>query len=997
MSKQLLKHAVLCCVSLLMATAMQAQTAISGKVVDSAGEPLIGASVTLKSSTNQGTVSDLDGKFTLQARAGSTLVVSYIGFLSKEVQASQDMIVVLQEENNTLNDVVVIGYGSVKRKDATGSLETLTADPKLKGVAPNATDMLVGKISGVNVTTSGGSATGGASIRIRGGSSLSASNTPLIIIDGVYLDGGGVGGVGNVLSSINPNDIEDFTVLKDASATAIYGSRASNGVILITTKKGKSGKIKVTYDGNVSVANKKKTVDVLNGDEFRNLIQTTFAGLSNEAAAVGKLGTENTDWQGQLFRSAVTTDHAVSVYGAVKDFMPYRVSMGYTNNNGILKTDHMERYTAGFSTTPSFFDNHLRLNINAKYMHSKSRFANAGAIGTAIVMDPTQPVYADPSTPQGQYGGYWAWIGDDNKLIGVSTKNPVSMLMQHNDLADADNFIGNAQFDYDFFYIKGLRATLNLSLDYSHSSGTTDDPYDAQISAYTLGYHNDWTQTRRNQMLDFYMTYARDLKSIRSHFDVMGGYSWQRYWMHSPFHRIAQFQYDNSGALVPFQEVSGDNPTQHYIVSFFGRFNYSLMDRYLMTFTIRDDGSSRFAKQNHWGVFPSVAFAWRIIEEPWLKKQNVLSNLKLRLGWGKTGQQDINQGDYPFLGSYYFNINSQSMYYRNGAWSYLLQPNAYNPDLKWETTSTYNIGLDFGFLKNRISGSIDAYWRKTTDLINAEAKQPAGANFAEYVAANIGDLENKGIELSLNTIPVQTKDWTWELGANVSWNQNKILKLNNGDGTEATQRRFFGTAGDGSQNLKVHMVGQPAGMWYMYEQVYDEAGKPIEGVFVDQNNDGVINEKDLHLYHKSTPDVTVGLNSKLQWRNWDFDIAGHGAFGNWIYNSMGGGEMSPARLFANLFLTNRTVESLYSNFQTNKVLSDYYVRNASYFRIDNITLGYSFPSIGSLKTSGRVYATVQNPFVITSYSGLDPEIDGGYDNSFYPRPITFLLGVNLNF
>ncbi len=989
------ERALTLCMLMLFTSLTFAQSLIKGKVVDSNGEALIGASVFVKG-TKDGVITDFDGNFMLKCTPGEELVVSYVGFTTKEAVAKNNMKVVLEEDVTMVEEAVVIGYGTVKRKDATGALETLTADPKLKGVAPNASDMLVGKIAGVNVTTSGGSATGGATIRIRGGSSLSASNDPLIIVDGVYLDNTGIGGVGNMLSTINPNDIEDFTVLKDASATAIYGSRASNGVILITTKKGKSGKIKVTYDGNVSVSTRRNCVDVMTGDQFREFITETFTGLSNQDEVLAKLGTSNTDWQKEIFRTSVSTDHNVSVFGSVQDFMPYRVSVGYSNNNGILKTDHMERYTANFSLTPSLLDNHLKMNINGKGMYSYSRFANTGAIGSAISMDPTQPVYDETS----KYHGFWSWVGADGNIIGVSVKNPVSMLELYNDSADAYNFIGNAQFDYESFYVPGLKLTLNLSIDASHSTGSTTAPYDAPSYASSLGYNNEWSQTRRNSMLDFYATYSRDLESIKSHFDIMGGYSWQHYWLKSDYTRIPQYEYNEEGELQPVETAvtSGMSETEHYIVSFFGRLNYSLMDKYLLTFTLRNDGSSRFSKNNRWGLFPSVALAWRIIDEDFMKKQDVLSNAKLRLGWGVTGQQDISLGDYPYLGSYTYSVNPASSYYRNGEWIGLLQPNEYNENLKWETTTTYNIGLDFGFLKNRINGTIDLYYRKTKDLINTEAKVAAGTNFAEYVVANIGSLENKGIEFSLNTVPVQTKDWTWNLGANIAFNKSKIIQLTNGDNSTA-MRRYGSTGGDGGFQLKAHAVGHEAGMYYVYEQVYDENGNPVEGAYVDRNGDNVINESDLYLYHSATPKATYGVNSKLQWKNWDFDIAGHGSIGNYNYNAIASNNASqaPSALYANEFLSNRVMSTFDTNFQTKKVLSDYYVQNASFFRIDNITLGYSFTHIGGLKIGGRTYATVQNPFVFTAYDGLDPEIEGGLDTNVYPRPVSVMLGLNLNF
>ncbi len=1009
---KIIRLAMICCLMLMGTVSAMAQSAtkIRGSVIDTSGEGLPGASVRVKGGT-EGTATDFDGKFELQCAPGTLLEVTYIGYVAQEVPAADGMVITLVEDSEMLNEVVVIGYGTVKKSDATGSLATLEADPKLKGVASTADDMLVGKIAGVTVTSGGGSATGGSSIRIRGGSSLSASNDPLIILDGVYLDNSGIGGVGNMLSTIDPNDIESFTVLKDASATAIYGSRASNGVILITTKKGKSGRVKITYDGTVSISHIKKKINVLDGNEFQDLIKNTFAGASNQNEVYTKLGlamnpetgewesvsNANTDWQKEIFRTAISTEHNISALGSIGEFMPYRISLGYTNNNGILKTDHMRRYTGSIALTPSFFNGHLKASLFGKAMHIKSNFANGGAVGAAIFMDPTKPVYDDNSP----YHGYWSWVGDDGNLISVATKNPVSILECWDDQAKVWNFIGSAQLEYNAFFVPGLKANLNLSIDASSSKGYSEAPFDAPSFANSLGFRNDWTNHRTNKQLDFYATYARDLESIKSHFDIMAGYSWQHYFVRNDWYTVGQHERDVDGNLVP-KETSisqGESKTEHYILSFFGRVNYSYDNRYLATFTLRDDGSSRFAKKNRWGLFPSLALAWRISEEAFMKEQNTLSNLKLRLGWGKTGQQDINQGDYPYLGSYSYSINNAASYYRDGEWSRLLKPNAYNEDLKWETTTTWNAGIDFGFLDNRINGSLDFYHRKTTDLINAEAKVPAGVNFAEYVVANIGSLTNTGLELTMNFVPIRTNDVTWEINTNVAWNKNKIIELTNGDNSAEIRRFGRTSSGDGSFQLKAHAVDQPAGMFYVYEQVYDSDGHPLEGVFVDRNDDGIVDENDLYFYHNADPSVTYGFSTKLQYKNWDFSVAGHGQGGNWIYNSVASNsaELSRARLFANAFLSNRTDYAFDTNWQTSKVLSDYYVQNGAFFRIDNITLGYSFENLFASRLGGRVYATVQNPFVFTKYKGLDPEISGGFDDNFYPRPVTYMLGLSLNF
>jgi iron complex outermembrane receptor protein len=889
-------------------------------------------------------------------------------------------------KEKSIDEVVLIGYGKVKKKDQTGSVATLKMNSDTRGFAPNAQDVLVGKIAGVTVTTEGGSPSGGATIRIRGGSSLSASNDPLIIIDGVMIDNGGLGGAGNILNILNPTDIDTFTVLKDASATAIYGSRASNGVILITTKKG-GGKMRVTYDANMSVSAPKKTIDVLNADQYRSFVMKTFEGLGNYNEVVGKLGNSNTDWQKEIYRTTFNTENNLSFLGSINNKTPYRVSFGYTNLSGILNTSNMERYTSSITFNPTFFDKHLTVNLNGRGMYIKNRFATQDAVGSAIVMDPTQSVYDDNSP----FGGYFTWTGSDNNIIQVSTKNPLSLLTMREDQSNVYNFVGNAQLDYKLHFLPDLHFNLNVGLDYSESEGKTYIPALAPSDYIYGGYDMTWDQLRRNSTLDFYTQYSKNFGFLDSKFDIMGGYSWQHYYRNGSniAHRVSRYDAYGDPLLVSENNYA----TENYIVSFFGRLNYSIKDRYLFTFTLRNDGSSRFSSENRWSVFPSAAFAWKINED-FFKNSKTVSDLKLRLGWGKTGQQDINQGDYPYLGTYQHSIGSQATYlqgYNNGVpvWVSLLRPQAYNPDLKWETTETYNIGFDYGLWNNRIEGSIDLYQRKTTNLINAETKVAAGTNFAEYVAANIGSLENKGVEFSLNTKPIVGKNFTWEIGGNIAYNYNKITSLSYGE-NDSAMRRY---------SMNVHKVGYAAGMFYVYEQIYDNNGKPVEGFYKDQNNDGVINELDLRVYHKPTPDYTFGINTRFTYKKWDLSVASHGSIGNYNYNAVAANNaaLSPSSIYANEFLVNRPTSAFDTNFQNSQTLSDYYVQNASFYRIDNIVLGYTFKELSKMLKSLRVYGTVQNPFVFTKYKGLDPEVFGGIDGNVYPRPLTVMLGTNFNF
>lgn len=970
------------------------QGTLSGFVNDTRGDAIIGVNV-IVSGTSYGTVTDINGRYELAGlEDGATLIFSFIGFETQEVlftgQSTQN--VVLKEDFEILDEIVVIGYGAVKKEDLTGSVSIVKPDLGGRGMAPNPQDVLVGKIPGVQVTTSGGSPSGGAVIRIRGGSSLSANNNPLIVVDGIPLSGG-PGGVGNMLSSINPTDIESFTVLKDASATAIYGSRASNGVILITTRKGTESQMRISYDGNVSVGQRKKSIDVLTGDEFRSFITKTFSGLSNESEVIGKLGNANTNWQDEIFRTSVSTEHNLSFMGSVNNALPYRVSLGYTNLNGILKTSNMERYNGSFSVNPKFFDDHLSVNVNGRGMFINNRFADQGAIGAAVSMDPTQEVY-DENSP---YGGYWSWLGNDGKILGVSTKNPLSLLEMRNDVSDGYQVIGNAQFDYKLHYLPELNFNLNLGIDYSKTSGENFSPHTAPAVANAGGYKNNWNNERKNTLLDFYGKYQKDVTALNSSFDVMAGYSWQHFhWEDSNLAiRTAPEKMDGDGN----PEIVEDNAPfaqEYYLLSFFGRLNWNVASRYLFTFTLRQDGSSRFNKDNRWGIFPSAALAWRIDQESFLHSFNELSNLKLRLGWGVTGQQAVG-GVYPAIRVYQSSVGESANYYRDGEWVGFMKPLSYNTDLKWESTTTWNAGLDYGFFNNRISGAIDVYYRETKDLFNAEVKVPAGSNFSEFVVANVGTLENMGTEFSLNVVPIAKTDLEWEAGFNFAYNKNKITALTLSG--EDAMNRFGNTGGDGGFNLLAHAVGHPHSMYYVFEQVYDENGTPIEGMYVDRNNDNQINEDDLYLYNKFTPDWNIGFNTKVTYKAWDLSLASHGSFGNYNYNAIAANsaELAPARVYANEFLSNRHASAFETNFQIKRVLSDYYVQDASFFRIDNITLGYSFENILAQKLRGRLYASVQNPIVFTNYKGLDPEVFGGVDNNFYPRPITTLFGLSLNF
>jgi iron complex outermembrane receptor protein len=1034
---------------LFLSLGAYAQITVNGVVKDATGEPVIGASVRVVG-TQQGTVTDFDGLFTLEGvPQGAKLQISSIGYDTHEVTAASDLVITLAESTQMLENLVVIGYGVVKKNDLTGSVTALKPDAKNKGVVVSAQDMLGGKVAGVSVTSNGGEPGGGATIRIRGGSSLNASNNPLVVIDGIAMDNNGVSGISNPLSLVNPQDIESFNVLKDASATAIYGSRGSNGVIIITTKKGRRGqRPTVGYNGSVTWSKKKKTIDVMDGDEYRAFVKKIFAGNTREENALALLGNANTDWQEEIYRTALSHDHNLTVAGSLGDYLPYRVSAGYTDQEGILKTSDFKRYTVALNLNPSLFNDHLTFNLNGKLAWTKSRWADTGAVGNAVRMDPTQPIYGnrdangDGINDYAATGGYFEWLQVNNAdPAWPYTKNtnapynPVAMLDNHDNSGKTHTFIGSADIDYKIHGFEDLRLHLTLGGDFTGGNGHNISTNVSNTSNY-WGNTSWYTQSKENLQLSTYAQYYKDFND-KHHFDIMAGYEWQHNWRKEyneswgtyPTNSALVFTEADAenGALVvtPGQWIPaarynvGDNKagairaegvyrqnnglgyrTENYLVSFFGRMNYSYANRYLLTFTTRYDGSSRFKK--HWALFPSAAFAWKINEEDFMK-DGAFSDLKLRLGWGKTGQQE-GIGDYNYFATYVMSNGSMGSYYDVSGNGSKARPNVYNPELKWETTTTTNIGLDWGVMNQRLSGSIDWYYRKTTDLLNW-ATFSAMTNFRNAFYKNIGSLRNTGIEMSLNWKAISTNDVLWTIDYNLTYNSNKILELISDDPSY-----FVTTGGIGiNGSAQAHVAGYPSNSFYVYQQVYDQAGKPIENQVVDRNGDGVISDADKYLYKSPWAPVTMGLASRLDWKNWDFGFNLRASIGNYMFNNVMQGyhNVSPASVFeevSGFYLNNRPKSSVEMGWQTydNKsIFSDYWVQNASFLKCDNITLGYSFNNLlkhGSYNgVGGRIYGTVSNVFCITKYDGIDPEVFGGIGGDIFPRPISFILGLSLNF
>ena len=969
-------------VGLFLSMGAFAQINVKGHVKDATGEAIIGATIRVVG-TQVATISDFDGNFTLKANQGADLQVSYMGYQTATVKAAPSVVITLQDDQALLNEVVVIGYGSVRKSDATGSVMSVEADQLNKGIATSPADLLQGKTPGVQITTNSGAPGAGSKIRIRGGSSLSASNDPLIVIDGLPISSTEISG-GDVLNTINPNDIESFSILKDASATAIYGSRASNGVILITTKKGKAGSkphVNVDMSGSFKVVS--KTVDVLSADALRTLFTSRY---SDNADAMTALGNANTDWQDEIYRTAWTEEINASVSGGyvAKDFdfkMPYRVSAGFINNDGTLKTTNMSRGTVGFNLTPTLLNDRLTINLNGKGVFTHNSFADEGAIGQAVKYNPLKPVY----NADGTYH-YWLNNGLPNSMALL---NPVAQLEQQNRDSYVRRFVGNAQFDYKFKFLEGLRFNLNLGLDFSTTTGWTISEQNSEVSWHDkeqngTGAWEEYTQLRRDQTLEAYLAYAKELKEINSRFDILGGYSWQRFYNSTTDRKIS-----NDGNETQYNVNKPVFKTESYLVSFYGRLNYAFMDRYMFTATLRNDGTSRF-QNNKWGLFPSVALAWRISEEDFMKDVDWLSNLKLRLGYGVTGQQNINQGDYPSIPTYH--TNQAGSYYQFGDNVIVpITPKGYAAQIKWEETTTYNVGLDFGFMKNRINGSIDVYKRKTSDLLNF-VPVSAGTNLTNYLLQNVGDMENKGFEVALNVVPIEKKDLRWEIGVNFSYNKNKITRLTASDdptypGVEAGD----GISGGVGNKVQIQKVGYPLNSFYVFQQVYDEAGKPLEGVYVDRNHDGQITDDDRYVYYKPDADVNIGLNTEVSYKKWTLSASLRSSLGNYVYNNVASDAEMLADLWTNNFIANRISTAPFTNFQQAQYKSDYYVQNASWLKLDKVTLAYN------VCDWCRVNFTAQNVFTITNYKGVDPEVGNGIDNNMYPRSRNFILGASFNF
>ncbi|GAL62223.1 SusC/RagA family TonB-linked outer membrane protein [Algibacter lectus] len=957
-------------------TLIFAQNRVKGTVTEKATSiPLPGVNVVIKG-TATGTATDFDGNFQIEAKNGDIFVVTYIGFQSQEITYSGQttLNIQLNEDAALLNEIVVIGYGSTTKKDATGSVEAITSEGFTRGNIVTPENLLSGRVSGVSVTTSGAPGSG-SQIRIRGGSSINGSNDPLIIIDGLPIDNNSVKGSRGVLASINPNDIDSFSVLKDASATAIYGSRASNGVIIIVTKKGKSS-FSATYDTQYSFGEIANRIDVFSGDEYRNLVASQ--PLNGTTLDESLLGATSTDWQDEIFRNTVSSQHNISMQGSLFQAIPTRFSFGLTNQEGALMTSEFERRNLGLALNPSLFKDHLKINLNANMSFEDNRFADSGQIGAALSYDPTQPVY-DTTSP---FDGYYQHRNGTTVLNG--TTNPVASLLQTNNLGDSNRVYGNLNFDYKFHFLPDLRAVINIGYDETKAKEIQSTSYNVPTNDPVKGNTLRRFENRTNKLLDGYLNYKKEFENFRT--ELMAGYSYQKF----------TFNGNDTGNLRDPQTFANTYADPDVVlIGFFGRANLTFLEKYLVTLTYRRDGTSRFSEENRWGNFPAAAVAWNISDEDFLKDSKTISNLKLRAGYGITGQQSISEKDI-FLNRYRGGDANSQYQFGNQVIQSLIASEI-NPDIKWEETATIEFGIDYGVFDNRVSGSLNFFQKNSTDLLFSAAVAD-GTNFSNNIIQNIGELQTRGIEFSVNADVVKQKDFTIDFNFNATFLDREIKELAQGQDVKTG-----GISGGTGNNIQILSEGFSPNSFNVYKQLYDTSGNPIEGAYVDLNGDNVINEDDRYLKENPGADAILGFQSNVNYKNFDFSFNMRANLGNYVYNNVNSSRSQYQLLQDNAVLGNLPTSVLDNNFQrtADVIISDIYVEDASFLKMDNITLGYTFPNVSKKLKSIRLWAGIQNVFTITNYSGLDPEVsvgtDQGIDNNIYPRPRTILAGANFKF
>jgi len=955
------------------------QLTVEGTVLDAeTGETVPGATV-LITGTPQGTATDMDGMFTLEVDASDILRISYIGYKTVEVpvEGRTELVIELEPDVISFDEVVVIGYGQQRKGDLTGSVSNVSSKDFRKGIISTPEQLINGKVSGVQIMSNSGSPTAGSSIRIRGGASLNASNDPLIVLDGVPLEPGGISGNdNNFMSLINPNDIESMTVLKDASSTAIYGSRASNGVILITTKKGTTGDLKINFSTTHSLQKRTKLADMLSFHEFHNVV-----GIQGSPEQQALLGGNRTNWNDEIFRVAYGTDNNLSFSGAFKN-VPFRASAGFYHQGGILKTDNVKRMTTNLSVSPSFLDDYLNFTVGIKGSLNKNRFANTTAIWGGATYNPTIPVYSGTD----EFGGYTEAIDGAGIPVTRAVLNPVGLLNQYESTSTVSRVIGTFDVDYKMHFLPELKFHATLGYDYAEGQGEVYVP--ATAAQYYLSDGRDYEygpEKKENRLLTTYFNYNNNLEAINSTIDVTAGYDYQ-YWENTtPF-------FEELNVKGEVQSSSAATDQRHALISYYGRINYALASKYMLTATIRRDGTSRFSEDERWGTFPSVALAWRVSEEPFFRDIDVLSNLKLRGSYGITGQQE-GIGNYSYIPVYTISQTGAQYIFGSEAIN-TYRPEAYVGDLKWETTKAWNFGLDIGFFNNRLSGSVDYYTRQTEDLL-ATVPSPAGTNFDKNILTNVGNVDSEGLEISVNTVPVNNAAWTWELSFNAAWQKQKIKNLSLIDDAEITNTSVGPTID--SYYFQVLTEGYEPYMFYVYHQLYDESGKPVEGAYADVNEDGLINSDDLYRYNSPAPDYILGFSTSVRYRDWTLSTNLRANIGNYVYNGMAMNTGAFGTMSYNAYQLNNLHSSyLETGFQSRQYLSDYYVENASFLKMDNLTLDYNFGTV-IWDISLNASAMIQNVFTITEYTGVDPEVPNGMDLSFYPRPRIYSLSLGFQF
>ena len=962
----------------MMPMSFFAQSTVKGIVTDKdTGMPIPGANILIKG-TAKGTTTNFDGEYLLEGvNLDDILVYSYLGFATVEVPytGQENINVALPPDAAELEEVVLIGYGSTRRQDATGAVEQINAQEFNQGAIVSPEQLIAGKSAGVRITGSNGAPGGGGEIRIRGGSSLSANNSPLIVVDGIPLDQRGVQGVRNQLNAINPHEIEDFVVLKDASATAIYGSRASNGVILITTKKGKKdSELKIQYDLKTSVGTVTDFVDVLDAEQFRGLVESV------PGTDPSLLGDANTNWQEQVYRTSVGAIHNLTVTQGFEHFY-YRLNLNHTAQTGVLKTDYYERNALNLALNGDFLDNDLKLTLTTKGSIDENQFANNGAIGAAVSFDPTQPVY-DPTSP---YGGFFEFRDENDVALQQATRNPLALLLQEDDHGATKRVISNFNIFYRLPYIEDLSFNLNAGIDYAENDGEIFQPTTSAVVLEDIPYQEHYWGINRNTLLDFYFNYKPVIDEINTSVDLVAGHSYQEFFVSSQ-NRFTDQDVQGFWFLNPI--VINRNALESY----FARASFDIDDRFLISGSYRMDGSSRFSEENRWSSFPAVSVGWKIDNENFFAESETLSQLKIRAGYGVTGNQEIGS-NYGYLGIYTPSTTGASYQFGNTFYP-TLRPEEYDKDLQWEQLETYNVGIDFGFFNDRLSGSVDGYYRTTENLL-AVVPVPAGANLSDQLVTNVGETVSKGLEVGLSAAPIQTQNLIWNVDYNVTWQDLEITKLSLGDNPEffIPQGEISGGVGN---TIQLWKAGIDPSTFFVYRQVYDESGDPIEGAYVDINEDGVITEADRQPYKKAAPDVYMGLTNTLTYKDFDLSFTFRGSFGGYMYNNAQSstGFRTAGTVTPQPYYSNYNANVLVTDFVDSQFFSDYYIQSADFVKLDNISAGYLIPGE---EVDFRASFTVSNVLTITNYEGLDPEISGGIDNNFYPRPRTYVLGLNLTF